>query len=204
MHLVCINHVPTIIRHWCTQMDQACIKSIDERLMGLELPHNLRVAYYESIGNSSQWKARAHRVFALNVGVPIVIKSVPTLMLSHFLIYSMAIKILHAPESNDEISLAEKMIEYYCRTASFVYGASIELFSLHAHLHLPEQVRRHGGLVHSSAFAFESCLRFIERKAHGSKNLASQIAYWIDLQLLSNVKQFTLPEPKLFNVSTVI
>lgn len=182
-------------------MSQTSIKSIDERLARLELPHNLRVYYYESIGNSSQWKARANRVFLLNVGVPIVIGNVPLLVLSHFFIYSMAIKILHAPKSNDEINLAGTMIEYYCRTASFIYGASIELFSLHAHLHLSEQVRRHGGLVHCSAFAFESCLRSIERMAHGSKNLATQIAYWIDLQLITDVHVSAIPQPKVFNVS---
>lgn len=201
MHLVCINHLPTIIRHWCTRINQTSIKSIDGHLARLKLPHNLRVFYYESIGNSTQWKARAHRVFVLNVGVPIVIKHLPSLILSHFFIYSMTIKILHAPKSNDEINLAGKMMEHYCRTANSVYGASIELFSLHAHLHLTEQGRRHGGLVHCSAFAFESCLRSIERKAHGSKNLASQIAYWIDLQLLNDVNVYVIPQPKVFNVS---
>ncbi|CAF5021510.1 unnamed protein product, partial [Rotaria sp. Silwood1] len=96
----------------------------------------------------------------------------------------MAVKILHAPESIDEINLGEQIMNYYCKTAPLVHGPSVEIFSLHAHIHLAQQVRRHGGLGHTSAFAFESCIRFIERKAHGSKHLGAQISYWIDLQTM--------------------
>ncbi|CAF3911792.1 unnamed protein product [Rotaria sp. Silwood1] len=96
----------------------------------------------------------------------------------------MAVKILHAPESIDEINLGEQIMNYYCKTVPLVHGPSVEIFSLHAHIHLAQQVRRHGGLGHTSAFAFESCIRFIERKAHGSKHLGAQISYWIDLQTM--------------------
>ena len=164
MHLVCINHVPSLIKRWCTQIDKSTIHAIDECLDQLRLPHNLKVAYTESIGNAGQWKARANRVFVLNVGIPIVILRIPALYASHFLIYSMAIKILHSPESTEEIDFAERLMNYYCQTAPLIHGPSIELFSLHAHIHLAEQVRRHGGLVHTSAFAFESCIRYIEKK----------------------------------------
>jgi hypothetical protein len=96
---------------------------------------------------------------------------------------------------------AEKLIHYYCRTAPMIHGSSIELFSLHAHLHLPEQVRRHGGLNHSSAFAFESCIRYIERKAHGSKQLAAQIAYWVELESMTNDEKVKICEENVVNVS---
>ncbi|CAF4390648.1 unnamed protein product, partial [Rotaria magnacalcarata] len=58
---------------------------------------------------------------------------------SHFLLYSTAVKILHAPESVDEINLAEQVMNYYCKTAPLVHGPSIELYSLHAHIHLAQQ-----------------------------------------------------------------
>ena len=155
----------------------------------------------ESIANAGQWKARTNRVFVLNVGVPAVLPHLPVLLASHFLIYAMAIKILHAPQSDEEIALAEEMLNYYCQTAPLIHGSSIELFSLHAHIHLAKQVRRHGGLAHTSAFAFESCIRFVERKAHGSKHLASQIAYWIELQSMMDLQQVQVPQPTIVNVS---
>ena len=201
MHLVCINHVPSLIRRWCMYIDKPAIRLIDECLERVRLPHNLRVSYIESVANASQWKARNHRVFVLNVGVPVVLSHLPALFASHFLIYAMAIKILHAPQSEEEIDLAEEMIKYYCKTAPLVHGPSIELFSLHAHLHLAQQVRRHGGLAHSSSFGFESCIRFIQKKAHGSKHLASQIAYWIEFQTMMGIKQLQVPEQTIVNVS---
>lgn len=201
MHLVCINHVPCLIKRWCTQICKSTIHAIDECLDQLRLPHNFKVAYTDSIDNAGQLKARANRVFVLNVGIPIIALRIPSLYASHFLIYSMAIKILHSPESSKEIDFAERLMNYYCQTAPLIHGPSIELFSLHAHIHLAEQVRRHGGLVHTSAFAFESCIRYIERKAHGSKHVASQISYWIELQSMMKSDRVQIPQPTTVNVS---
>lgn len=201
MHLICINHVPNLINRWCTKIPKSSINSIDQCLNDLYLPHNLKVAFVESILNVGQWKARACRVFVLNVGVPVIIRYLPKLLASHFLVYSMAIKLLHAPESVEEINLAEQLMSYYCQTAPLIHGPSIELFSLHAHIHLAKQVKRHGGLAHTSAFAFESCIRFIQKKAHGSKHLASQIAYWIELQSIMKLERFQISPPTTVNVS---
>ena len=200
MHLVCLNHVPSLIKRWCVHLNKQSIRLIDESLQYLRVPHNLKVIYIESILNAAQWKARNNRVFVLNAGVPIVIQHLPTLIASHFLLYCMTIIMLHAPQSSDEIDLSEEIINFYCKTAPLVYDESIEIFSLHAHIHLPEQVRRHGGLGHCSAFAFESCIRYIQTKAHGSKELASQIAYWIDFQSMLKSNRLEIPQPTVFNV----
>jgi hypothetical protein len=74
----------------------------------------------------------------------------PRLYASHWAVYCLAIKLLHAPESPNDIDFAECLINYYCRTISEVYDQSLEYYSLHAHLHLPAQVRLHGGLSFSS------------------------------------------------------
>lgn len=182
MHLVCLGHVPSLIKRWCQTIDRATIRSIDSLLGQLRLPHNVNVPFLDSILNANQWKAKNSRLFVLNVGVPIVTLYLPKLLASHFLLYSIAVKMLHAPESADEINLAEDIINYYCKTAGLIHGPSIEIYSLHAHIHLAQQVRKHGGLAHTSAFGFESCIRFISKKAHGSKHLGTQISYWIDLQ----------------------
>lgn len=161
----------------------------------------MKVIFLESITMASQWKAKNSRLFALYVGVPIMVNHLPILLFSHFVVYSLAIKLLHAPKTKEEIVFAEYLLDFYCRTASSVYDSSIEIFSLHAHLHLSYQVHLHGGLAHMSAFAFESMIRFIKKKAHGSINLASQIAYWIDLRQSMQLKKFNLPKDCLMNVS---
>jgi hypothetical protein len=80
----------------------------------------------------------------------LAITSLPVLYASHWAVYCVAIKLLHAPESAEDINFAEHLINYYCRTISTVYDQSLEYYSLHAHLHLPAQVRLHGGLSFSS------------------------------------------------------
>ncbi len=183
MHLVCLGHVPSLITRWCSNMDKKKILEIDKRLQQLSIPHNIKVVFLESINASSQWKAKNSRFFILHVGVPLMIQYLTKLHFSHFVIYSLAIKLLHCPQTKEEILFAEQLLDYYCRTAGNVHDASIEIFSLHAHLHLAYQVRQHGGLAHMSAFAFESAIRFIKKNTHGNINLGSQIAYWTNIRL---------------------
>lgn len=203
MHLVCLGHIPHLINRWCLILDKIKISNIDKQLQNLCLPHNFKIKFLDSISMSSQWKAKHGRLFALHIGVPIMLKYLPILQYSHFVIYSVAIKLLYSPETKEEIMFGERLIDYYCRTASNVYDPSIEIFSLHAHLHLSHQVRLHGSLAHMSAFAFESLLRYIKKKAHGSYNLTSQIAYWINLQCATQSKKYCVPNNCLMNVSNL-
>ncbi|CAF4860598.1 unnamed protein product [Rotaria sp. Silwood1] len=109
--------------------------------------------------------------------------------------YPVSVLLLHAPENEAEIDLAEKLLRFYCESSSLIYDPSVELYSLHCHLHLAEQVRYHGGLSYSSAFAFESCIRYTKKKAHGTRNLASQISYWTDIALLIKQPKFDVEIP---------
>jgi hypothetical protein len=200
MHMVCLNHLQSIVKRWCQTMKKEHLYYIDDKLKQIQLPHNLRVTFLDSVSSIEQWKAKNGRTFLLFVGVPLAILYFPNEFASHFSIYATAMTMLHSPISNEEIDLAEQLIHYYCKTARTIHGPSIELFSLHAHLHLPEQVRQHGGLAGTSAFAFESCIHFIKKKAHGSKSLATQIAYWIEMQVTSTTDSIKLPITAFFNV----
>ncbi|CAF3040317.1 unnamed protein product [Rotaria sp. Silwood2] len=201
MHLVCLCHIPSLISRWCSCLNKLSILDIDKKLQRLRTPHNIKVVFLESIKVASLWKAKNSRLFVLYVGVPIMVNHLPTLLFSHFIIYSLAIKLLHAPQSKEDILLGERLLDYYCRTASKVYDSSIEIFSLHAHLHLGHQVRLHGGLAHTSAFSFESAIRYIKKNAHGSTNVASQIAYWNNLRCTTQMKKFNLVTNSLMDVS---
>lgn len=203
MDLICLGHIPYLLNRWCSSLDTKKILDIDNKLKHLRTPHNIKVTFLESITMASQWKAKNSRLFVLHIGVPIMLNILPILEFSHFIIYSLAVKLLYSPQTKEEILFAESLMDYYCRTASSVYDESIEIYSLHAHLHLSYQVRLHGGLAHMSAFAFESLIRHIKRKAHGCYNLTSQIAYWINLQQATQSQKFNLPNTCLLNVSDI-
>ncbi|CAF1623277.1 unnamed protein product [Rotaria magnacalcarata] len=193
MHLVCLGHVQTLIKRWCQLIDKEEVMKMDNMLLKTRVPHNIHVVYNESISAVECWKAKHSRLFVLNIGLPIGITCLPVLNASHWAIYCVAIKLLHAPESIEDINFAERLINYYCRTISEVYDQSLEYYSLHAHLHLPAQVRLHGGLSFCSAFTFESCIRYIKKQVHGTKHLASQIAYWYDMENIVKNKIFEVP-----------
>ena len=184
MHLVCLGHMSLLIRRWLPTLKADDIAHIDFALSSLQLPHNMAVVYNFPIRSSSDWKAKHFRLFVLHVGFPIVLPFLTKLQLSHFALYTLGIRLLHSPESPDDVELADRVIQDYCRAASTVYDESIELFSLHAHLHLASQVRLHGGLAFTSAFCFESCIRSIKKRVHGTRDLAAQIAYWCDVEAL--------------------
>lgn len=171
MHLVCLNHVGSLITCWIRLLDKETILKIDNLLFVTQVPHNIHVIYKESISNAGDWKAKHNRLFVLNIGVPIgwffyiaeicqqqicfylliysiilAVANLPRLYASHWVIYCIAIKLLHAPELPGDIDFAERLLNFYCRTITEVYDQCLEYYSLHAHLHLPAQVRLHGGL----------------------------------------------------------
>ena len=49
-------------------------------------------------------------------------------------------------------------------------------------VYLAKQVKHFGGLAHTSVFVFESFVHFVQKKAHGSKHMTSEVAYWIEVQ----------------------
>ncbi|CAF3993747.1 unnamed protein product, partial [Rotaria sp. Silwood2] len=196
MHLVCINHISTLVKHWLVFMKAADVLLIDDKLARQKIPHNFNVRFDFSINEINKWKAKHGRLFTLYIGLPILINVLSAPHLLHFAAYVLAIKLLHVPENDREIDLAEQLLHFYCQSSSLIYGPSIELYSLHSHLHLPEQVRHHGGLSFTSAFAFESCIRYVKKKAHGSRHLASQIGYWTDMTAIIKIPELNVQQAR--------
>lgn len=192
MHLSCLGHMATLINRWLPMLNKDSLANINSQLFSQRFPHNMSVKFNYPLHLSGDWKAKHYRMFVLSIGVPLMLKHLPQIVASHFSLYSMFIKLLHNPNSIDEIQLADKIIHFYCRTAAHVYDDTIELFSLHAHLHLPQQVLNHGGLSFTSAFCFESAIRYLKKKAHGTRDLATQIANWINVERTMQQQHFEI------------
>ena len=71
MHLVCLGHVQTLIKHWTSLIDKSKIRNIDDILFNIRITHNLHVVYKDSISIADNWKAKHSRLFVLNIGLPI-------------------------------------------------------------------------------------------------------------------------------------
>jgi hypothetical protein len=57
-----------------------------------------------------------------------------------------------------------------------LYGNSEMTFTVHAHLHLPNQVERFGPLNKISAFPFEGMIKHIKQYVSGTRGHANQFA----------------------------
>ncbi|CAF1289831.1 unnamed protein product [Didymodactylos carnosus] len=164
MHLVCLGTTMNLIKRWQKLIEKNNVTIIDQKLHSVRLPHNLNTPFIHSITSPNDWKAKNFRTFVLYIGLPIIISYLPILHASHFASYCIVIRILHCPIDSNEIQFAEDLIHYFCRTAASVYDQGLELYSVHCHLHLPSQVRQHGGLAFCSAFCFESAIRSVPNK----------------------------------------
>jgi hypothetical protein len=199
MHLCCLGHMSTLIQRWLPMLNKEALNEINSKLFSQRFPHNISVKFNYPLNLCGDWKAKHFRVFVLSIGLPYMLPHLPQLIASHFALYSMFVKLLHCPKSNDEVQLADKIIHFYCQTAPKIYGPAFEIFSLHAHLHLPQQVLTHGGLSFTSAFCFESAIRYLKKKAHGTRNLATQIADWINAETIVIRPPFKVSTPTGIN-----
>ncbi|CAF2057652.1 unnamed protein product [Rotaria magnacalcarata] len=186
MHLVCLNHVPTLIKRFIGIISKAAIAEIDFILKHIKIPHEVNVKFIFSMQSIQDWKAKHVRIFVLNLGLPIMTQYLPISYSSHFSIYCLAIKILHCPKSLEEIQLAEKLIHYYCKTSSIIYDKKIELYS-----------------SWRTRFYISVLFRIGDqpslKKAFGTKNLGSQMMYWCDIDCIIATTEYELPSPSLVN-----
>ncbi|CAF2066922.1 unnamed protein product [Rotaria magnacalcarata] len=69
MHLVCLGHVPSLIKRWCQNVDKSVVNSVDASLNQLRLPHNLNIPFLDSVSNAGQWKAKKQSFIRTECGI---------------------------------------------------------------------------------------------------------------------------------------
>jgi hypothetical protein len=70
--------------------------------------------------------------------------------------YIIAIRTLWEPiKSENDLKLADSIIKQYCKEIEETFDVNACLYTLHAHLHLVEQVKAHGPLNGHAQFFFE-------------------------------------------------
>lgn len=159
MHLFCAGHGKWLLKHYlerdgdCSVYDH--IKDIDTRLKSATIPHlfNRKI---KSIMNNDKWKCSQVKLFFFYMAVPTLIDILPN---DYFILlcgYICAMRLLYEPIANlDDIEIAENLLKSYYESLGLYYGDFAYDYTVHAHLHLAEQVRNHGPLHCHSQFAFE-------------------------------------------------
>ena len=101
---------------------------------------------------------------------------------NHLLLFIVFLRILTKNCIREsDIEDARELIVLFCKDFELLYGHEKVTFNLHAHLHLPGQVRSFGPLNKISAFPFEGMFNYTGKFKLGTRSLVRQIANGVEL-----------------------
>ena len=127
------------------------------------------------------------RDFLLYISPIYVCLFLPDSLALHFLYYFVYICALHFYEDKNELNDIEQFFSYYYKHIAYYYGEKSQLCTIHLHLHLKDQVLKHGALSFTSCFARESYIGQTVKWCLGKTYILEQFTTWysVDRSLAS-------------------
>ncbi|CAM4823140.1 unnamed protein product [Rotaria magnacalcarata] len=177
MHLVCSGHFKTLITYWERILLPGVFDQGSNYLISIILPHSFKYQFMPLI-QYHQWKTKMFRDFLLYVSPIFVSLFLPDSLALHFLHYFVYIRTLYFYDHVTELDGIENLFNYYYERITDYYGKKSQLCTLHLHLHLKDQVLKHGALVFTSCFARESYIGQSVKWCLGRKYILEQFITW--------------------------
>lgn len=127
---------------------------INECLEDVKYPHTFN-RRPRDFSNYIKWKASELRTFMIYIALPILVKlglnmpnHFPNVYLSHFILLFIYVRVLRHFNDRNEIQDMPKFIHTYLCHFSRLYDQCKEMYSIHALVHLWQEVEQHGGLAY--------------------------------------------------------
>jgi hypothetical protein len=137
------------------KQNSTALTFINECLDEMKYPHTFN-RRPRDFSNYGKWKASELRIFMIYTALPILVKlqlkvpyCFPNVYLSHFIFLFIYIRVLRHFDDRDEIRKMPKFIHSYLYHFAQLYDPCKELYSVHALIHLWQQVEQHGGLAYN-------------------------------------------------------
>jgi hypothetical protein len=144
------------VKHIIAALSKHDVERISHGMLNLKIPSYIK-RRPRGLDEIKHWKASEYRGFLLYFMPMVLFKKVDDERFTHFLLLSSAIRILCSSAiTNDDLSLADRLLHTFVQTLSQLYGEHVLVFNSHSLLHLVDAVRLTGPLWATSAFAFES------------------------------------------------
>jgi hypothetical protein len=132
------------------------IDYLNDCLSKIKTPHHIHRQIKNFSEESVSLKSSELKVFLFYIAIPLLYNILPPKHFYLLLVYVAAIRILYEPTiALSDIDYAEHLIEKYVEEIGSAFGDHAYNYTVHAHLHLAEQVRDHGPLHGHSQFVFE-------------------------------------------------
>jgi hypothetical protein len=130
------------------------ISFIDDCLNQIQHPHSFN-RQPRCFAKYNKWKASELRCFMIYLALPVLVKlrlnvlhCLPEVYISHFLLLFIYVRVLRHFNDPNEIKDMPTLIHVYLSHFSSLFNECKELFSVHALVHLWQQVESHGGLAY--------------------------------------------------------
>jgi len=149
---------------------------VNKILSSIKMPHFIN-RKATNIELSAKWKSSEIKNFLFYQLLPVFINILPSWYFYRLAAYVIAVRILYEPiKSNKDLENAEEIIKQYIKSLDDTFNEYSYSYTVHAHLHLADQVRTHGPLQCHSQFCFEGALFNLKKMLHGTKGFVNQIS----------------------------
>jgi hypothetical protein len=184
MHLVCLGIVKKLLLLWLegpltVRFPGSVVVAISQHLCLLQsyFPDEFH-RRPRSLSDLKHWKASEFRAFLLYSGVLVLKGKLPQPLYQHFLLLSVAIRILCHPglaTRKEFTDYAGGLLRKFVNDFRILYGLECLVYNVHAVIHLADDVLAHGALDNFSAFPFETCLGSLKRLLKSPKRPLQQL-----------------------------
>lgn len=170
MHLVCLGVVRRMLNIWLRgPLNVRVPANIAERMLAkllVEMRSHVPVEFARkprSLTELDRWKATELRQLLLYMGPVMLGAFLDRNMYSNFMLLFSGIALLVSPRLSCHTQYAQILLRSFVSHFGEIYGKDQIVYNVHALVHLPEEVQRHGCLDSYSAFPYESYLHKLKK-----------------------------------------
>jgi len=205
MHLVCLGVVRRLLLYWKgpvgplrVRLGSRLVKDLSQKLVALSphIPSDFS-RKPRSVAEVLRWKATEFRQFLLYTG-PVILREILSKNLyDHFLLLSVAIRILACPKlAMTFCDYANELLRLFVSEAGKLYGREVYVYNVHCLIHLAGDVKNLGTLDNFSSFPFENKLGQLKKMIRKPQFPIQQIVYRLAEQVKSRNSKQALPTVK--------
>lgn len=179
MHLVLQGHTKWLINYYFIENQYECYigsekETFNKLLYYHTVPHNMN-RKFPKVETNLKFKSTELRLFIFHLAAPMLMHLLPIEYWCLLFIYVYSIRSLYEPFEEYSLDTINNMIKFYHSSLREYFGDGAYDYSIHAHLHLTDQVLDHGPLHCHSQFVFEGALGNLKKKIKGTRGYFTQI-----------------------------
>jgi hypothetical protein len=179
MHLVLQGHSKWLLNNYFFKKQFECYigdkkDEVNEFLTLHKVPHTMS-RKFNIIHKNLMYKSSEIKLFIFHLCIPLFIDILPIDYWCLLFIYVYSVRSLYEPVHKAELKEIEKMINFYYESLNEYFNESVYDYTVHAHIHLVDQVKKHGPLGCHSQFVFEGALGNLKNLVNGSRGYIQQI-----------------------------